>query len=608
METRANYVLIGVFTLLGLLGTFAFLLWLAKINIERQYAYYYILFDDVSGLTEAGAVRFNGLPVGQVVLLELDEEDSSKVRVRIEVDAGTPVKTDTVATLNSQGVTGVSFVGLTGGSKDAPLLDQDGVITSKRSALQSVFEGAPKLLDNAIDLLDDINDVFNDENRNAIGDILSNLSSASESVDSVLEDFKGLSSELGTAAQEVAGFTSRLEALSDTADTTLTTATETLQTAQGAITRAEGAVDAAIRTLDTANTTFETADRLIQGDLGDFIRQGTETADALQEAVIALEPPAVATLRAAEELATTRLPLLMDDLSRATTSVEQEITRISTSANDLIQRYDDVGASVKARVDQTKTAIEAFETATNSANQTLQSVTRTSEAANELIQNQGRVLVSQAQETLGSVKRVTDDDLPRLIDQTTTSIASVQTEIDETLEIVQNFATETLPPVAKSVDDFFIAGSLTLEKSDETLDSIYAAMDSAMETLDLADAAFAGITQIVETDVQPVVDEIKIAAISATDAINKASDAIDGISDNVLAASQSAASLVGTIETIVINNRRQVSDFLRLGLPQIQTFVEESRRLVSNLDRFVDRFERDPARFLLGTTSSEFRR
>jgi phospholipid/cholesterol/gamma-HCH transport system substrate-binding protein len=109
METRANFVLIGAFTLFGILGSLGFFLWLAKVEVDRQYAYYDILFTDVSGLGDAGDVRYNGLPVGQVVRLSLDRDDPGKVRVRIEIDAATPVKTDTIATLELQGVTGVSY-------------------------------------------------------------------------------------------------------------------------------------------------------------------------------------------------------------------------------------------------------------------------------------------------------------------------------------------------------------------------------------------------------------------------------------------------------------------------------------------------------------------
>ena len=61
METRANYVLIGACALVGILLGLGFFVWLAKFQIDRQYAYYDVLFDNVSGLSRAADVRFSGL-------------------------------------------------------------------------------------------------------------------------------------------------------------------------------------------------------------------------------------------------------------------------------------------------------------------------------------------------------------------------------------------------------------------------------------------------------------------------------------------------------------------------------------------------------------------
>jgi phospholipid/cholesterol/gamma-HCH transport system substrate-binding protein len=67
VETKANYVLIGLFALAGLgalLGTF---LWFARVQLDQQFAYYDIRFPTVSGLSDASDVRFGGVPVGLVV-------------------------------------------------------------------------------------------------------------------------------------------------------------------------------------------------------------------------------------------------------------------------------------------------------------------------------------------------------------------------------------------------------------------------------------------------------------------------------------------------------------------------------------------------------------
>lgn len=116
METRANYVLIGAFALAGFLAMLAAFLWFANIRLDRQFAYYDIDFPSVSGLSDASDVRFSGLPVGQVVDVRLSPERDGTVRVRIEIGADTPVRSDSVATIEAQGVTGVSYVGLSAGT------------------------------------------------------------------------------------------------------------------------------------------------------------------------------------------------------------------------------------------------------------------------------------------------------------------------------------------------------------------------------------------------------------------------------------------------------------------------------------------------------------
>ncbi len=437
METRANYILIGAFTLAGILGAFGFFLWLAKFEVTRQYAYYDVLFDNVSGLTAAGGVSYNGLPAGQVVSLRLDEEDPSKIRVRLEVDAEIPVTTETIAQLQSLGVTGVSYVELSGGSPDAERLPQNSVIKSKRSAIQSIFDGAPKVLDEAVELLENLNKVVDDGNRKAVSDILDNLASASGRLDKTLSDFESLSGDLGSAAREISAFTQRLDQVADTAETTLSTGTETLNSIKDATQTAKS-------TLETAQTTIANVDKVIEEDIRPFISRGTELADHLI------------------------------------------------------------------------------------------------------------VLSEEGSYTLGTVTE-------------------------------------------------------TFTNANETLASISSAMESANTALASAERAFDSANRVMDEDVSAVVADIRNAADQVATTVSKVTDSINSISENVLSASESASDLIGTVDNIVQDNRRQVSDFLRVGLPQFVRFIEESQRLVISLDRLVDRVERDPARFLLGTQASEFR-
>ncbi|MGR3481585.1 MlaD family protein [Salipiger marinus] len=190
METRARFVLIGLFTILGLVAMLGFVLWLAKVQIDRTYAQYDILFGTAAGLSQTAAVRYNGVDVGSVVAIALDRDDPALVRVRIEIFASTPVRTDTIATLASQGVTGVAFIALEGGSAGADRLQAEPpaelpVIRSERSVVQDLMVTGPDLLAEATALIAEVRSFASSENRDAVAGILVNLQQATGRIDAL---------------------------------------------------------------------------------------------------------------------------------------------------------------------------------------------------------------------------------------------------------------------------------------------------------------------------------------------------------------------------------------------------------------------------------------
>ncbi|MFY0616339.1 MlaD family protein [Shimia sp.] len=704
METRANYLLIGVFALIGLIGSFGFVLWLAKIDLERQYAYYDVLFENVSGLGMAGGVRYNGLPVGQVVMLELDEDDPSMVRVRIEVGSDTPVKVDTVAKLQGQGVTGVSFVALSGGTPEAAAMKQYGEIKTEPSALQSVIEGAPELMEKAIGLLENLQGVVSDENTAAVSELIGNLSSASGRLDRTLAEFETLSQDVGSAAKEIAAFTTRLEALSDTAEETLTEATSALGSIKEAADRTEG-------TLKNAESAFATADGLMQEDLKAFIQRGADAAAALENVVNVLEPSALSAMQSAQTLIEQRLPDLAQQVQDTAAAMETQVSQVGTDASSLMARYEEVGTSLQARMTQAESTISAIETATNAATETLKSVRAASDTANtvmtsdiqplageataalstvqQLATTKVSPLIDQANETLvaieGGVGTLTDqgtemlavatarlteargtlenfnealelsDEMLRSLDATADSVTALvdgdgrdlivdaraaaasarsaldtmRTTIDESLpNVVADItaAAQSANTMIGNVDTLAVNATAdldtlsdqgraaltaaidTFQRSNTTLEAIYQAMETADGTLVAAEKTFTGVNEILDEDVDQIVTDIGKAVAAVSSTVSEVSDDLGLASNEVLAASQSAANLIGTIDGVVASNERQVSEFLRVGLPETVRFVEEARFLVQNLDRLVERLRRDPARFLLGTQGSEFSR
>jgi phospholipid/cholesterol/gamma-HCH transport system substrate-binding protein len=181
METRANYVLIGAFTLATAAFLLLFGLWAAKYTSDKDWRYYNVIFDEaVTGLTEGGSVQYNGISVGTVDTLSLAPDDPRKVVARVKLRATTPVKVDTHAKLSFTGLTGTAFIQLTGGSPKARLLvsgngDTVPVIQTEASALQNIAETANKLVAR-------LDKVLSEDNIRNITQTLDNLENATGAI------------------------------------------------------------------------------------------------------------------------------------------------------------------------------------------------------------------------------------------------------------------------------------------------------------------------------------------------------------------------------------------------------------------------------------------
>ncbi|MDB5600871.1 MAG: mce related protein [Xanthobacteraceae bacterium] len=151
METKANYVLIGLFTLAVIVGVFGFIYWFQSIGTGGERATYRVVFDgSVSGLRTGANVLFNGLRVGEVADLRLNPGNPAQVVATISVDSKTPIRSDTKAGLDFQGLTGIANLSLSGGSMDRPaLVSTDGappVLRADPSASQDVTQAARELV------------------------------------------------------------------------------------------------------------------------------------------------------------------------------------------------------------------------------------------------------------------------------------------------------------------------------------------------------------------------------------------------------------------------------------------------------------------------------
>lgn len=183
METKVNYVVVGLFALLLSAAMVAGVLWLSA---GKQYnmvfdTYVANMNESVSGLNLNAPVKYRGVEVGQVRLISLDKTNPEQIRLELAIERGIPIRQDTIAILKSQGLTGIAYIELSGGSSASPLLEP------KRLSPYPVIRTGPSLmgrLDNALSSLlnnlnkttENLNALLDEENRMVLKHTLADVS------------------------------------------------------------------------------------------------------------------------------------------------------------------------------------------------------------------------------------------------------------------------------------------------------------------------------------------------------------------------------------------------------------------------------------------------
>ncbi|MHB0768619.1 MlaD family protein [Bradyrhizobium sp. 5.13L] len=194
METRANYVLIGSFTLAVIAAAIGFVLWFQSLHTTKQRSPLRVVFEGpAAGLRNGGSVNFNGIRVGEVVSVKLDNPRRVVALAMIENNA--PIRKDTLVGLEFQGLTGVAAISLKGGEEAAapPPLDQDGIptLTADPNKLQDVTEAIRGTLQNINKIVADNQETVKNSLKN-LETFTNSLARNSEKIDGVMAKVDGV--------------------------------------------------------------------------------------------------------------------------------------------------------------------------------------------------------------------------------------------------------------------------------------------------------------------------------------------------------------------------------------------------------------------------------
>jgi phospholipid/cholesterol/gamma-HCH transport system substrate-binding protein len=197
MEPKVNYILVGSFVALLGAAVLAGILWLGKTDYRGAYDRYEAsMKESVAGLSVDSTVKYRGVDVGRVKAIALRPDNPEEVLLTLDIMRGTPIKTDTVAILETQGLTGLATINLTGGSREAPILQAQGgqtypVIKTGPSLFSRLDETASRLLsdEGLAQLLADLDlaakgvaNVLDEENRTVLKKSIKDLSDVAQTL------------------------------------------------------------------------------------------------------------------------------------------------------------------------------------------------------------------------------------------------------------------------------------------------------------------------------------------------------------------------------------------------------------------------------------------
>ncbi len=568
METRGRYVLIGLFAVAGFLGVMGFFLAFGKLQFDRQFAYYEVRFESVSGLSRSADVRFAGLPVGQVVDIRLSPDQDGTALVRLEVDRDTPVRADSVATVDSSGITGVAFVALSPGSGEL-INDRTDVpeLEAGRSTIQSLTEGAPRILDETLRVLEQVNEILGEQNQQRVVAILDNVEQSTGEITRALDIFAAFTDTISESMEVFTEFGDNLSPI-------LLQAESAIETLQFAIEEAGLVATQGRIALEAGTETLETIDTFVAIDLAAMVTEFRDTTTLLRDEFEGFSGQArtlVEELSAMGIAATDRLALLDPALARV---------------EPLLERAE----SALAEVEQTSASIGALVTGEGT----------------QLVTD-ARILVQEATIATRAVATVAETDLPLIIADVRAATGDIRTMVDVVGEDLQGFSGR--------LDALGDSGVRTLDQVTETFanaNATLAAINRALATsegaIEAAERAFIGADRVMNEEIAAITADLRDVLARLGNAVDAVSEDIPAVTADLRRTADSAARAFDDIGRLVRDSSGPVREFTTSGLPNLALLAREARGLVTNLDRLTRQLERDPTRFLLNRQTPEFRR
>ena len=618
METRANYVLIGAFTLAAIVGAFLFVMWIAGYGAAGGHRAYQVVFGgSVAGLSTGANVSFNGIKVGEVTHLTFSRSDPHQVVADIDVNSDAPIDRNTKARLETQGLTGGAVVALLGGATaGSALVGENGrppiIYAGQSIQLQDILDSVAALSTKATSILDDADKVIAD-NAPTIHSALGNVDQFSKALADNSDGVDAALKSVGELGKQIGPLAARLQTLSDDAD-------RLVQSIDPQQVRA--IVDNIQNLSAKGNSVVDRADKLL-ADNADLIHSTLQNAGAFAKTLADNAPNVDTTLKNVAEISKTIQPVVgqiqsvAQNVDRVVKAVDPDKVR---SIVDSVQSLSAKGSSVVDRADK------LLANNSDSIHSTLQNTDAFSKALADNAPNVDTTLknlaelsktvqpvVTQIQSLSQNADRVVSAVDP---DKVRAVVGNVQTFSQALSESSQNFTT-----LARN------GAQLVTHLNEETSKRLDTALNDVNDLAKAIDAQkIAGIVNAADEVVETVhqnrgnIDATLKNFSEMSAKLNESADKVDGVLtsaqsflgspgtkgavDRISEAALSVKKLADDVDLRVKDIAAGLSRFSNTGLREYEALAIEGRRAVEDIDRVVRSIGQNPSQVIFGSRPS----
>lgn len=548
METKANYALVGLFTLMVLAAAFGFVYWMTNYGNTGTMAPLNVRIPgSANGLSVGSAVRFNGISIGAVRGLTIDQDNPSFVIARTEVNATAPVTTSTKARLEIQGLTGSAYLELTTGEfsgenilQEALVTGEPAVLTAEQSSVTNILATADQILQRANDMVGELEGFVTDA-REPLTNTLRNAETFS---DALRDNADGID----TFLQSVAGLSDTFNGLSSRLDSTLAAAESLMNSVD------PERIDSILANVDNMTSDLAAASRQVTDIVGNFQQTAADVRVMAQNAGRSLD-----------------------------------------RVDDIVQNVDTIVGSVDAK--QVGTLVDDVAAAAVDARATLESTRRIAAQFSERSEDID-AFIGDVTETANRLNAVS------------ARLDGVMAKVDTALG--EGDVKNLLADIQTAVNSFSeVAQALDAEKVNSAIDDIAAASEMARRTTanaEIVTRSFAmredDIDQFV-TDVTQLGERLNAASVRLDGVLAKVDGFLgEGDASDLLAKAEAAISSFRQVAETINRRVGPIADnlerFSNSGLRDVEALVSETRRSINRIERSISSIEDNPQRLLFG--------